>query len=330
MRVMSRRMLLSACLAVILVAARSVAAQKPTTVFIPVETNVKLEVVDWGGSGRPVVLLAGRGQTAHSFETFAPSLARFYHVYGITRRGYGASSKPTTGYLADRLADDVLAVVDSLRLTKPVIAGHSLAGQELSSLGSRHADKVAGLVYLDAGYGYAFYDSTRGNIRVDVAVLKQRLERLQAAGSGGDLATMDTIFKGLLDQDLPAVRRDLTTMRSMLGQFKQGTQVGPPVQTGIEGAIDDGGQRYTHIGGPVLAIYALSANALANAPTGLGIDSLVTRQWVARDQGPIGVFARGVPQAEIVILPDANHFVFNSNPADVLAKMRGFIDRLPR
>jgi len=314
-----------ACVGICLTRALTASAQSPSTSFVAVQPDVRLEVLDWGGSGRPVVLLAGRGQTAHSFATFAPSLARFYHVYGITRRGYGASSKPTTGYLADRLADDVLAVIDSLHLAKPVVAGHSLAGQELSSLGSRHADRVAGLVYLDAAYGYAFYDSTRGNIRLDVAVLKQRLERLQSAGSVGDLATMDTIFKALLDQDLPSVRRDLTTMQSMLGQFKQGTQVSPPVQTGIEAAIDDGGQRYSHIRGPVLAIYAL-----ANAPAGVGTDSLVTRRWIAQDQGAIGVFARGVPQAEIVILPNATHFVFNSNPAEVLTRMRAFMDRLPR
>jgi len=308
-----------------LVLAETAFAQTPKTSFVTVQRDVKLEVLDWGGSGRPVVLLAGRGQTAHSFVSFAPSLAAFYHVYSITRRGYGASSKPATGYLADRLADDVLAVIDSLRLTKPVVAGHSLAGQELSSLGSRHADRIAGLVYLDAGYGYAYYDSTRGNIHIDVSVLKQRLERLQAAGNVGDLATMDTIFKGLLDQDLPSVRRDLTLMQGMLGQFKQGTTVGPPVQTGIEGAIDDGGQRYTRIPGPVLAIYAL-----ANPPTGVGVDSQVTRQWIAKDQGAIGVFARGVSQAEIVILPNASHFVFNSNPTEVLASMRSFIDKLPR
>ena len=152
-------------------------AQAPRTTFIGVDSGVALEVLDWGGSGVPIVLLAGRGQTAHSFERFAPSLAKFYRVYGITRRGYGASSKPATGYLADRLADDVLSVVDSLRLTKPVLAGHSLAGQELSSIGSRHPDRVGGLVYFDAAYAYAFYDMTRGDFRADVAVLKQRLER---------------------------------------------------------------------------------------------------------------------------------------------------------
>jgi len=116
-------------LAIALSFASVVSAQKPRTISIRVENDVALEVLDWGGQGTPVVLLAGRGQTAHSFDSFAPSLAAFHHVYGVTRRGYGESSKPATGYLADRLADDVLAVIDSLRLTKPVLAGHSLAGR---------------------------------------------------------------------------------------------------------------------------------------------------------------------------------------------------------
>jgi non-heme chloroperoxidase len=34
---------------------------------------VNLEVLDWGGSGRPLVLLAGLGNTAHIFDKFAPN-----------------------------------------------------------------------------------------------------------------------------------------------------------------------------------------------------------------------------------------------------------------
>src|SRR5258708_15387678 len=111
--------------------------------------DVKLEVVDWGGSGRPLVLLAGLGNTAHTFDKFAPKLAAKYHVYGITRRGFGESSSPASGYSADRLADHVLSVCDSLKLSKPILVGHSIAGEELSSIGSRHPEKVAALVYLD-------------------------------------------------------------------------------------------------------------------------------------------------------------------------------------
>lgn len=65
-----------------------------TVQMISVEPNVKLEVLDWGGPGRSLVLLAGMGDTAHVFDTFAPKLTAKYHVYGITRRGFGVSSKP--------------------------------------------------------------------------------------------------------------------------------------------------------------------------------------------------------------------------------------------
>jgi hypothetical protein len=70
---------------------------------VAVEPNVQLEVLDWGGSGRPIILLNGLGGTAHGFDDFAPKLTSMGHVYGITRRGYGSSSSPSVGYDADRL-----------------------------------------------------------------------------------------------------------------------------------------------------------------------------------------------------------------------------------
>src|SRR5262245_6774246 len=62
-----------------------------TVQFVTVDKDVRLEVLDWGGTGRPVVLLAGGGNTAHVFDEFAPKLRADYHIYGITRRGFGAS-----------------------------------------------------------------------------------------------------------------------------------------------------------------------------------------------------------------------------------------------
>src|ERR671922_219635 len=59
--------------------------------FVTVDDGVRLEVLDWGGSGRSIVLLAGGGNTAHVFDDFAPKLARHYRVYAITRRGFGTS-----------------------------------------------------------------------------------------------------------------------------------------------------------------------------------------------------------------------------------------------
>jgi pimeloyl-ACP methyl ester carboxylesterase len=143
-----------------------------TVQFVNVDENVKLEVLDWGGSGRPLVLLAGLGDTAHVFDDFAPKLTSENHVYGITRRGFGASSAPDSGYSADALGDDVISVLDALKLERPVVVGHSIAGEELSSIGTRHPERIAGLIYLDAGYEYAYYDRSKGDFVIDLLDLQ--------------------------------------------------------------------------------------------------------------------------------------------------------------
>src|SRR5437016_11211293 len=90
------------------------------TQFVTVDKNVRLEVLDWGGSGRPLVLLAGGGDTAHVFDDFAPKLTASFHVYGITRRGFGQSGFSSEGWGADRLGDVAVAVLDWPTLNVPV------------------------------------------------------------------------------------------------------------------------------------------------------------------------------------------------------------------
>ena len=126
-----------------------------TVQFVTVDKDVRLEILDWGGSGRPLVFLAGGGNTAHVFDDFAPKLTTDHHVYGITRRGLGASGFSASENPVDRLRDDVLAVIGALKLTRPVIVGHSIAGAELSAVATSRPDQVAGLVYLEAGYPYS-------------------------------------------------------------------------------------------------------------------------------------------------------------------------------
>lgn len=156
-------------------------SSKPAVSKVEMEKDVSLEVIDWGGTGKPLVLLTGLGDDAHIFDNFAPKLTAKYHVYGVTRRGRGGSSKPApteANYSADRLGEDVLAVIDALHLVKPILAGHSLAGEELSYIGSTHPERVAGLIYLEAGYPYALYDQTHGQLDLDVIELRKQLRPL--------------------------------------------------------------------------------------------------------------------------------------------------------
>ena len=149
--------------------------------MVPVDTDVQLEVLAWGGSGRALVLLAGAGNTGHVFDEFAPRLAQVGRVYAITRRGYGSSSAPAEGYTVDRLGTDVRRVLDALELERPVLIGHSIAGQELSFLSTNHSSRLAGVVYLDGAYRYALH---RPGVPETLKELRRKLELLEAELNG--------------------------------------------------------------------------------------------------------------------------------------------------
>ena len=132
------------------------------TQFVEVQPDVKVEVLDWGGTGGNLVLLAGLGRTAHVFDSLGSKLAAHYHVIEITRRGFGQSSAPQTGYDPRPLGDDVVAVLDALQIADPVLVGHSIAGEELSAVSTYHPGRAA-LIYLDATGTFALFNPKYGD-----------------------------------------------------------------------------------------------------------------------------------------------------------------------
>lgn len=134
-------------------------AAKHTPGFVTVAPGVRLHYLDFGGTGDPIVLLAGLGNTAHAYDDFAPALTDRHHVIAITRRGFGESSHPESGYETSRLVDDIIAALDRFHLTRVTLIGHSIAGEEMTQLAGDHPDRVAKLVYLDAAYDRVMADS---------------------------------------------------------------------------------------------------------------------------------------------------------------------------
>jgi non-heme chloroperoxidase len=304
-----------------------------TVSFIPVESKVKLEVLDWGGTGRPLVLLAGLGDTAHAFDKFAPKLTSKYHVYGITRRGFGASTHPNpanlANYKADRLGDDVLAVLAALKLKNAVLAGHSFAGEELSSVGSRHPDRVAGLIYLDAGYGYAFYDPALGDYTIDLIELRRKLNQLTP-----DTASQDeqSILKQL-QADLPRFERDVQNQMDIDAAMPDGAAPppppGPPSPPSPETAVVLGQQKYTSLPVPVLAIFAVPHKYDDLYPNDPKAVATAQAQDIKRMTALTDSFEHGVPSAKVIRLKNADHYIFNSNEARVIREVDIFIAALP-
>jgi non-heme chloroperoxidase len=297
-----------------------------TTQFVSVDKDVRLEVLDWGGSGWPLILLAGGGDTAHVFDDFAPHLTANYHVYGITRRGFGASGFSPTDNGADRLGDDVLAVIDELKISRPVLVGHSIGGEELSSVGSRHPDRVAGLIYLDAGYPYAF-----DNGEVPGLQEFQQLQGPQPPPPGdADLASFSALQKYF--ERVNGFRFPEAELRQSW-YSTPGGRVGKRRVFPGSSKLLTGMKRYTDIPVRSLVIFANPHSQ------GLWVDGnkdpavraaakAYSAALAALTERQANAFENGVPTAHVVRLAGAHHYVYLSNEADVLREMRAFLTGL--
>src|SRR5262245_20397207 len=298
-----------------------------TVRFVTADKDVPLEVLDWGGSGRALVLLAGGGDTAHVFDDFAPRLTATFHVYGMTRRGFGASGFSAAATGADQLGADVRAVLDSLEIEKPLLAGHSIAGQELSWIVSRQADRVAGLVYLDAAYPYAF-DNDKGPAMNDFQGIRGPQP---PAPDRTDLASFDALrryYLRVLGFTYPEAE-----LRERWTSTADG-RVGKERDFPGYAILMAGMKKYARIRVPALVIFGI--------PHGLGTwvdnssDPRVREEarkysdaLTALTERQVKVVEESAPHARLVRLRGAHHYVFLSNETEVIRELLSFAARLP-
>ena len=116
--------------------------------------GVRLHLLDWGGKGPLLMLLPGYGDTAHIFDDFAPAFTDHFHVVALTPRGFPPSSAPNSGYTIAQLAEDVRAVMDSLRVAKAILAGHSISGAVITQFGIVHPRRLVAAIYLDGSLDF--------------------------------------------------------------------------------------------------------------------------------------------------------------------------------
>jgi len=288
--------------------------------FVTVPGGIRLEVLDWGGNGPPLVFLAGLENTAHVYDDFAPRFTSDFHVYGITRRGWGASSRPAQGlqqYTIPILVEDVHAALDSLRLSRVDLVGHSIAGQELSGFAAHYPERVDRLVYLDAGFDYQAHP-VPGPLPDQPPPTAA-----ESASAAAGLA----YFRRMNNAQLPEGDFRATESLSVAGR-----DLGPKTSGKISAEVIASAQTIAppldRVHGPVLAIYDRTLSITEFIPwltesdtAAPRIDKLV-KDWRTAQETE---FAAKVPQAKITWAPGASHYVFVRAPDSVYRAMRTFL-----
>src|SRR5690349_16239253 len=108
--------------------------------------NIDLYYEDHG-NGQPVVLIHGYPLNGASWEKQLPPLLEAgFRVITYDRRGFGQSSKPTTGYDYDTFAEDLHGLISHLGLHDFTLVGFSMGGGEVAryigNYGTKNVNKA--------------------------------------------------------------------------------------------------------------------------------------------------------------------------------------------
>jgi pimeloyl-ACP methyl ester carboxylesterase/DNA-binding SARP family transcriptional activator len=153
---------------------RSKGRELPLDELVPLR-EITMHVIEWPGQDPAVVYVHGSGMHALRFTAWGELLSPEVRVVAVDLRGHGYSDKPPSGYGVEDHVSDLLQLIEALELKKPIVLGHSLGGSIATFVAEAAANKIGGLVLLDAVVGDpAFIASASLVLRPFGATLDQR------------------------------------------------------------------------------------------------------------------------------------------------------------
>jgi len=290
--------------------------------FITVQKGVRIHYLDFGGSGPPLLLLPGIGNTAHAYDDFAPALTDRYHVYAMTRRGFGESSHPARGYDLARLVDDIRTVMDSLRLPRVDLVGHSFAGQEMTKLVRTYPGRVRRMVYLDGAFDNAVVDSVAQEVFTAPMPYPTKAP-IQAR----DTATYRAYVAYVrATRGVPIPEADIRVRVKHDGIIEE-LGVG---YTGISREADAEPQQWEKLPVPALGIFAVHERFEQSEPWvkadpswRADVQAYLDKAKIVTDFA-IADFKRA-PRSEVLAISGGHHWIFVSHRDQVLGAVREFL-----
>jgi pimeloyl-ACP methyl ester carboxylesterase len=299
-----------------------------------------IEYRDYGGDGPPVVLLAGLGDTALVWDDIGPELAADFRTVAFTRRGYAPSTvSPDDGtvYGVESRSRDTMAAIAALGLARPILVGHSLAGDELSWIGANEPGFAAGLVYLDAALRRGPIEAHPDSACMDeaYALAGDYLDLMP-----GDLVEVDgeAYFASIGaaargTRSLKGGPSPMSVIRSQYAETGRGFVVDIPREPPNE-ALSAGTNEFTPDYGaitvPVIALFAGDETVpfglpfLATAPPGVQAEwaGCVAGFVAVKRQYGIDEVRAQLPSAVARIVPDTPHDLHRARPDVVVRAVR--------
>lgn len=285
--------------------------------------GIRLQYLDWGGSGPALIFVPGLGDNPHVFDDLAPAFIDHFHVISYARRGSGESDAKGP-YDTATLAADLIGLMDARGISRADLVGWSMGGTEITAVAAQHPERVRRLVYFDSfdltdpAYMTAI-KALPANVQSPPSNAESSLDAYRAYEQDVDYATLD---------DMGRIEASL---RNSVVVQPDGTVKKKAPQSAFDAlftTIISDHRDYRRVHEPVLAIFADSVFNLGTPDLARRaiIHSWQETDWVPFRERAIDRLKHDMPQAEIVRLPGAHRDFFLVSRKQVVKAMRRFLD----
>lgn len=270
-----------------------------------------LKVQRHGDHGRPVILIPGLQGGPWVWAATIEQLQKNHVVYAVTLAGFDGVPAPADGgNLFDRADASLLQLIEQQQIAKPVLVGHSLGGTLALRFAGEHAALISGVVAVE---GLPIFPGMeRADPAQRQAMAAQMRQQMSAATpeqfAAQSLAYMQKI--GVIDPQLAAryapmnARSDIKASAQYMAE-----DLAADLRPGLKNANV-----------PILEIspyYAADYSAAGPMPMSEGDKAAYYASLLAN-----------APQARVVSIAPARHFVMLDQPARFQQALDDFLKSL--
>jgi 3-oxoadipate enol-lactonase len=247
------------------------------------------------GEGYPVVLLhpfpAHHGFWGH----VAPKLGTRYQLVLPDLRGHGRSEAGSGAATMARQADDLLCVLEALKIPKAVFVGVSIGGYILFEFWRRHRERVAALVLSNTR---AEADTEQGRAN--------RLKSVEDARVRGTAPFLDAQMEKLIGESTRRNRPDIVAKARAMMQMMTVAGFGA-VQQGMAERSDS-----------VPILHGINVPTLVIAGEEDTLTPLPNAKFMQEH----------IPSARLAVIPRSGHYAAMENPEEFARALRQFLEGL--
>ena len=259
------------------------------------------------GSGPPLLLIHGIGDSSQTWQDLIPILARNHLVIAPDLLGHGSSAKPRADYSVAAYANGMRDLLGVLGIDRVTLVGHSLGGGVAMQFAYQFPERTERLVLIaSGGLGRRVSPVLRA---ATLPGAQLALSALRVPGS----RTVTSMGIGLLSRLDAGLGEDADDMRRVVDALPDATARAAFIRT-LRAVVDWRGQVVTMLDRCYL---------VAGMPTLL--------IWGSRDSVlPVShahVAHAAMPSSRLEIFEGAGHFPFRSDPIRFVTVLEEFIDQ---